>query len=367
MKLRSLPGRTRPAAFTLIELLVVIAIIAVLIALLLPAVQSAREAARRAQCVNNLKQLGLALANYESSNSIFPPGAITYNSKDGGSNGCVGLNGARGYQAFALILPFMEQSTLSNAINFQVGAHGTWGGTSTTGKMQSTALLSKIGAFICPSDLPLGVDPVGSFGSTTSNCYSQTSYAFSGGTWNIVAYYAGPDCWQQDISNGAFDDYAAFTIASFTDGTSNTATAGETSRFRGDKDNFLNTWTRYGFFGSSNGINGDPSTRPQGLAFEVPSPNQPFHSGDYFNGGSDPLPPGTNYPDTSDYKAWATLALAPKYKTYGQWGFRSQHPGGVNMLFGDGSVRFVKSSVSQATFMAVGTRGMGEVISADAF
>lgn len=366
--MRRATRRRSRSGFTLIELLVVIAIIAVLIALLLPAVQSAREAARRASCVNNLKQLGLAMANYESTNGSLPPGAIVYNSGDGGSFACGGVHAARGYQGFALVLPYMEQTAIYNSINFMVGAHGTWAGAgATTGKMQSTALLSKIAAFICPSDLPLGVDPVSAFvGGSTSNCYSQTSYALSGGTWNVVAYYSGPDCWQQDIGNGAFDDYTAFKLSDFVDGTSNTFLAGETARYLNDADAYLNTWTRFGFFGSSNG-GSNPSTRPQGLAFEVPTPNQPFHPGDYFAGGSDPLPPGTDWPDTSDYKAWATPALAPHYRVYGQWGFRSRHPGGVNMVMVDGSVKFIKDSVAQTSFMALGTRGSGEVVSADSY
>ena len=105
--------------FTLIELLVVIAIIAVLIALLLPAVQAAREAARRSQCVNNLKQMGLALANYESSLLTMPPGVIqyVYPSIDPIS----GTNmGTRSHTMFSFILPYMEQTNVANSINFAV-------------------------------------------------------------------------------------------------------------------------------------------------------------------------------------------------------------------------------------------------------
>ena len=351
--------------FTLIELLVVIAIIAVLIALLLPAVQAAREAARRAQCVNNMKQLGLAIANYESSNGSYPPGQILYNAADGGGAACAGFSSSRQWQGFALMLPFMEQTPIANALNYSLGVAGGWGGGS--GKANRTGLLAVINSYICPSDLPLGINPTAAIaGGITSNAYSQSSYALAAGTWNVVAYYSGPDCWQQDLGNGPFDDGSVYRVAAVVDGTSNTFFVGETSRFLNDADNFFNEWTRGAFFGSNNG-GSNPSTRPQGLAFSVPTPNQPFHPGDYFAGGSDPLPPGTDYPDTSDYKAWTTPALAPHYRTYGQWGFRSRHPAGVNMAMGDGSVRFVKDSIAQTVMMALGTRAGGEVISADSY
>ena len=110
----------RRRGFTLIELLVVIAIIAVLIALLLPAVQAAREAARRIQCTNNLKQLGLALANYESSNNCYPSSDVW-----GTNNGfCTKFgfgNGCQNTPWFSLMLPFIEQVALANAFNFEIG------------------------------------------------------------------------------------------------------------------------------------------------------------------------------------------------------------------------------------------------------
>ncbi len=235
---------------------------------------------------------------------------------------------------------------------------------------QSTALLTSINSYVCPSELPLGSNPVADFASgTTINCYSQSSYCLSAGTWNVIAYYSGPDCWQQDFGNGAFDDYGPTALATFTDGTSNTALAGEVCRFTNDGDTYQQFWTIYGFFGSVNG-GANPSTRGAvGLAFQVPLPNQPFQPGDAVdpNPGSNPLPPGTNWPDTSDYKAWSTPALAPQYAKYGQWGFRSRHPGGVNMVMSDGSVRFFKNSIAQTVWMAIGTRNQGEVLSSDSY
>ncbi len=167
------PSRRRTTArgFTLIELLVVIAIIAVLIALLLPAVQSAREAARRAQCVNNLKQMGLAIHNYQSANGSFPMG-LFWVAEPGGSWSLQAGAGSHafGFSFFAMMLPFMEQSNIYNAINFSIpaGGHpgngtGYLGGNINSGMINRTGLIAQINSFICPSDLqqtplPFSVD-----------------------------------------------------------------------------------------------------------------------------------------------------------------------------------------------------------------
>src|SRR3954462_15993641 len=153
----------RRMGFTLIELLVVIAIIAVLIALLLPAVQSARESARRAQCTNNLKQIGLAVHNYMSSNNPMPPAQIVYAPVGGGRDT------AQDYSGLARMLPFLEQNQIYNAINFNMGAR--WGDGSATnanqnlngstadcdtfGVQNASASANQINSFLCPSDTDL--------------------------------------------------------------------------------------------------------------------------------------------------------------------------------------------------------------------
>jgi len=142
------------------------------------------------------------------------------------------------------------------------------------------------------------------------------------------------------------------------DGASSTIFVGECSRFLNDPDQVFNQWPRVDYFGSAL-TPSSGSGRPQGFGFEVPRINAGPVDG--------PLPPGTDYPDTSDYKAWALPANVNTYKQYGQWGFRSLHPGGANFLFGDGSVKFLKAGIDQQIYMGLGTRNGKEVISNDSY
>jgi len=341
----------RVRGFTLIELLVVISIIAVLVALLLPAVQSAREAGRRAQCLNNLKQLGLACAQYETQQRVFPLGGNYRGPSDAGSGCQAGtVHAARGFGGLSFLLPHIEQINQYNAINFQLAAAGMFG-TVNAGLSNATGLGAKVGTFLCPSDEPIG----GNF--PDGSAASPTSYFLSGGTWNTLAYKSGPDCWQQDPGNGAFDDANAYRAQQYTDGLGNTIFAGESSRFVRDPDAVYNQWSRFDLLASSVGTN---TTRPQGLAYEVPRLNAPLAPGD-----GTLLPPETTFPDSSDIKAW--LQNIPVYKEFGQWGFRSRHPGGANFVFGDGSVKFIRDAIDLGTYRAIGTRNGKEVVSSDAY
>jgi prepilin-type processing-associated H-X9-DG protein len=349
---------------------VVIAIIAVLIALLLPAVQAAREAARRSQCVNNLKQIGLGLSNYESANGGFPVGAVTYQVTPQDCS-----QGIRGYSVFQLIMPYMEQTPIYNSINHSIGM-GATSATAPVPVQQMTGALAKIASFICPDDPPATAQI-----SASGNYYSQCSYAACVGNRDVFDWYCGcpwgaasaacgngPDI----IPDGIFGGNYSSRIAQITDGTSNTISMGEFSRFVNDPDNVFNSWTRGQSFLSSIVASGT-TTRAQCMASTAPMINAPFmvNNSGLMGGG------GWNWVvgDTSDWLYWTTPA---DVRLDGQYGFRSFHPGGANFLFADGSVHFLKSTINMGSptfgtinnigvYRMLGTKAGGEVVGSDAY
>jgi prepilin-type N-terminal cleavage/methylation domain-containing protein/prepilin-type processing-associated H-X9-DG protein len=334
--------------FTLIELLVVIAIIGVLIALLLPAVQAAREAARRAQCVNNLKQIGLALHNYHDLHGKFPIGVQYFASGDGGWY--CNNQPARGHSFMTAILPQMEGGTVYNAINFSYPAGGGPYYGVFCGMVQSTALLTRINSYICPSEqsqqIPYQIP------AQSHNPYSWSSYAGNAGTYDTIRWYygcGGSPIWQE--VDGVFGADQSPSIQSITDGTSNTLFVGETSRFKNDTNPIWNEWTRTLWF--STAVAG--VTRPQGIALVVPKLNANMMI---------PDAPPQNINTVFGGGLWDNN---PLYYNFGQFGFRSNHPGGANFLFGDGSVKFIKQTISPVSYFAIGTKATGEVVSADAY
>jgi len=381
--MRRIKSSFRPLGFTLIELLVVIAIIAVLISLLLPAVQSAREAARRIQCTNNLKQIGLAFANYESANSIYPLGAMVIGTSP--QNTSWGSEtGNNGVSWVGLVLPYLEQNTVFNAINFSqsIAGNSTYNNLPCTPDFFATAWYTRLSVLSCPSD----GDQEGfrNFGSGNGNGQdiSQAPPAPPGGGTPMVAVsdygvsfgdnycigalnigvtfptetpytlwpnppgyprigwpgYQGtyadingqlPPVGAPGALRGMFDvnNGQSVKLAGVTDGTSNTIAAGEVL----------------------------PAQRADNNVWE-------WNSGGY--GTTVPI----SYPCTVSctVAGWGSSNWASRC-AYTNTGFKSHHPGGANFVFVDGSVHFLKQTIDMHTYCALGSRAGGEVISADGY
>jgi prepilin-type N-terminal cleavage/methylation domain-containing protein/prepilin-type processing-associated H-X9-DG protein len=336
----------RRQGFTLIELLVVIAIIAVLISLLLPAVQSAREAARRAQCINNMKQLGLALHNYHDTNGVFAPGRIWAPNSPAGC----GYNffQCQDTNWFILMLPQFEQGNLANAFNYTTGSGGPLIGLPVGFFANSTVMATKIATFQCPSDqdLKFQITPTYVGGLLSGPIASKGNY---------VAAWGNTQWDQSNITvNGnavtylqsAFGHMGNIGIARFTDGTSNSVMMAEI--IQGDQYDIRGAiW----------------QSVPGGSHFE--SRMAPNKSTDTYASGA--------FGDQLNQAMFCvnkppTLPCTGGAGDRGSYaGARSRHPGGINALLGDGSVRFFKDSVNAQIWIAINSISGGEVISADAY
>ena len=337
-----MPMKSLRRGFTLIELLVVIAIIAVLIALLLPAVQAAREAARRSQCINNLKQIGLGVMNYESANGCFPPG----------ERGCCwGTWGV-------FLLPFIEQTALFNSWNSYGNNSGNPGYVDAdfryAGVANTTVSFTRINAYVCPSDPNGGMQRTGSaryqnyvvnYGATDQAQTTAYNIPVPSNPAISARFLGAPFT---DIGAPLIDSpgYAlgfvklpTASIASVTDGLSNTAMASEVRIASPQNDNDLRGFFWWGPSASFNTIITPNSTYPDAMG----------------NGGCAVQNPPCN----------GSLTATGAQSSLVYLGARSFHPGGVNSTFCDGSVKFVKNTINITTWMAVGTTQGGEVISAD--
>jgi prepilin-type N-terminal cleavage/methylation domain-containing protein/prepilin-type processing-associated H-X9-DG protein len=363
----------RRRAFTLIELLVVIAIIAVLIALLLPAVQAAREAARRSQCVNNLKQIGLALHNYHDVNNTFPMGA---------GSGMYNINSysaKHNWSVHAALLPQLSQTPIYNAINF------SWGTASGTGNtayyINSTVLMTQINTFLCPSDPnATGVEVTGlasanncyfaSIGATTDTLGTNSSSPQSNGSASLAAVpYSGLFAFQQ--SKG---------INQVIDGTSNTvafaeSTVGVMSPQWGQKLIGINSVS-----GISNAaLQLNALNDPIDVAAGISACNSAWSSAG--SGGKLDIQRGDSWatggmamtlfntvvtPNAyNDTWAYCGKDSSGTFATFSN--SDSYHSGGVNVLMADGHVQFIKDSVNQRTWWSLGTIAGGEVIDASSY
>ena len=354
--------------FTLIELLVVIAIIAVLIALLLPAVQAAREAARRAQCTNNLKQLGLAAQNYLSANNVFPPQTSWPSSDTGGW----------GYNWYYALFPQLEQQQIFSAINFSLSPWD-YG--------QTTAATAKVASLICPSEsgspqiYPLFI------GSSTFY-YAVSNYVGNYGGPAAYAPYTGTIIPESDLEAGL--RLQSVGMQSITDGSSNTALFSERllafpsgttqlvypggvnayrAIFQGTYSAAPSSVTPANMSTANpallfvQGCQSIPSTQAALYSTTIGSmllPGYPMHIGltSYVHWTPPNTPPCNNPADPT----WLSY-VGP----YGSPTANSMHPGGVNVCFSDGSVHFIKSSVSPQTWWGLGTRSGGEVLSSDQY
>jgi len=364
----------RRRGFTLIELLVVIAIIAVLIALLLPAVQAAREAARRIQCTNNLKQLGLAIANYESACGSIPIGDVFNTSTLPCTSPGFGKN-CQNTPWFILVLPFIEQGPLYNSFNASIGTEGPgFAGLGVNSTVFSTRILSQQ----CPSDnnqtlnltslVALGV-PSGLAGySATKGNYAVNWGNTDNGQWTAAGtfptlYRASPFGVNQSLSGGQLVKYA-----SVTDGLSNTNFISEL--LQGASDDVRGTiWVDdacAGAFETRFAPNGTQDILQILGAWAGNATNNV----DNLPGGAPAGTPGFSPAMAGtlcDNQPVQQLACANTTEGGAYCGARSRHPGGINSLFGDGSVHFMKNSISPQIWVALGSINGGEVVSSDSY
>ncbi|OWK43800.1 DUF1559 domain-containing protein [Fimbriiglobus ruber] len=304
-------------AFTLIELLVVIAIIAILIGLLLPAVQKVREAAARAKCSNNLKQVAIALHAYHDTNNKFPYGQQNYIGQDQP----VSSPGQGRWCWFQLILPYVEQAPLYNGFN-----QGS----------PSYNLISRnlpISTFTCPSDPNGGKNQTKDQGGAGGGGGMDTAQGFHGNYVTCLGATIFGSAGGGTSLGGMFYSQSATKMTDITDGTSNTLMVGETllvpdsSTSNDFHGRYYNNWTGESLFSTLQ----PPNTAQGDIMYQcITIPNVPC--------------------------AGSTTSGVVKYA-------RSRHTGGVNAALADGSVRFIANSIDAPTYLYLGTRAGGEVLS----
>ena len=303
-------------AFTLVELLVVVAIIGILIALLLPAVQAAREAARRMQCTNNLKQQGVGLHNYHATHNHFPSGMLFWSNM-------------HGYSWGAVILPFLEQGVVSAWLDYDKPYYAGYDDPSKSRNWET--MQTPMQVYVCPSD-PNGGGwtEVGTGGD--ENDARATSYSGVADTRShLVNAWKNPrlDC------NGMLFGNSAIRVRDVSDGTSHTLFVGEITGARGS-------------------INGKPAFYQQFIAtLNMQNTADGINSPSTVPGGRDDSPTGNPITDSPTNRHYRMLT---------ELGFSSFHPGGCNFLMVDGSVHFIEEHIEQSILSAMTTRAGGETV-----
>jgi len=326
--------------FTLVELLVVIAIIGILIGMLLPAVQQVREAARRMDCANNLRQITLALHSYESAHREFPglPATSQF-----------------GFSVHAQILPFVEQANLQNLIDFEIDLMLGSGGRQSLNPVHAVASGSPLELFLCPSD---GEDPIFQNSNTGDATFAGTNYVVCTGDGTDTNYDT------RARTNGVFWQGSKVGFAQMSDGASNTILVSES--LLGDKTegdglvmNPQRQMARYrggGLGADGEGFTSAPGHDPDIAAAAVAS-------GKFDGRGRGSWIWGREHMNTFNTYMTPNNQVPDVHRNgLGWFAARSNHAGGVNVALGDGSARFVSESVDSVTWLGLGNINGGEIL-----